>query len=61
MSACLEGRALFFVLNGEKKDVTILSTIHEDTGKDRNGDKIEKPEAAYNISLLRADGWGRFR
>ena len=36
----------------EKKDVTMLSTIHEavlvETGKvDRNGDKIEKPEAVY--------------
>ena len=37
---------------GEKKDVTMLSTIHEavflETGKvDRNGDKIEKPEPVY--------------
>ena len=36
----------------KKKDVTMLSTIHEavlvETGKfDRNGDKIEKPEAVY--------------
>ena len=34
----------------EKKDVTMLSTIHEavETGKtDREGNKIEKPEAVY--------------
>ena len=36
----------------EKKDVTMLSTIHEavfvETGKsDREGNKIEKPKAVY--------------
>ena len=37
---------------GKKKDVLMLSTIHEasfvETGKvDRRGNKIEKPEAVY--------------
>ena len=40
----------------EKKDVTMLTTIHEavlvETGKtDREGNKIEKPEAVFYYCL----------
>ena len=48
-----EGMALCYAESGgKKKDVLMLSTIHEaifvETGKlDRAGNKIEKPEAVY--------------